>query len=61
VLAACGISFAPADAAAEVRERAEFTLSTRGGDGAVREAVENLLRWRGAWTAAVGAFLPGPR
>jgi 3-deoxy-D-manno-octulosonate 8-phosphate phosphatase (KDO 8-P phosphatase) len=60
VLAACGISFAPADAAAEVRARAEFTLSTRGGEGAVREAVENLLRWRGVWAAAVDAFLPGP-
>ena len=60
VLAACGISFAPADAAAEVRARAEFTLSTRGGEGAVREAVENLLRWRGAWAAVVDAFLPEP-
>ena len=58
VIAACGISFAPADAAAEVRARVEFTLSARGGEGAVREAIENLLRWRGAWGSVVAAFLP---
>ncbi|KAB2968889.1 MAG: HAD family hydrolase [Thermoanaerobaculia bacterium] len=60
VIAACGVSFAPADAAAEVRERAEFILSARGGEGAVREAVENLLRWRGAWASVLDAFRPGP-
>lgn len=49
VLAACGLAFCPADAAAEVRRAADLVLDARGGDGAVRELVERLLRARGDW------------
>lgn len=38
-----GISVAPANAAPEVRERATHVTRRKGGDGAVREAVEWLL------------------
>lgn len=40
-----GLSFAPADAAAEVLECVHVKLSRRGGDGAVREAAEWLLKY----------------
>lgn len=58
VLSHCGLSFAPADAAAEVRARVDVTLATRGGRGAVREAVEWLLKARGDWDRLVEAYLP---
>lgn len=57
VLAACGLAFAPADAVAEVRERAHVVLATPGGRGAVRELVELLLTVRGDWQRTVDSFL----
>jgi len=51
-----GISAAPHDAAAEVREAAQWKLSSRGGEGAFREAVERLLRERGDWQSIVKDF-----
>jgi YrbI family 3-deoxy-D-manno-octulosonate 8-phosphate phosphatase len=41
---ACGFSACPADASAEVRARADVVLKCRGGRGAVREFVEEILR-----------------
>ena len=57
ILLACGLSFAPADAAAEVRERVDHTLSSPGGRGAVREMVEWILRARGDWERAIEPYL----
>jgi 3-deoxy-D-manno-octulosonate 8-phosphate phosphatase (KDO 8-P phosphatase) len=57
VLTRCGLSFAPADAVPEVRARVDRVLAADGGDGAVRELVEALLRARGAWDGAVARFL----
>ena len=47
---------APHNARAEVRERADFVTSTRGGEGAVREFAELLLRAQGRWTAILDAL-----
>jgi 3-deoxy-D-manno-octulosonate 8-phosphate phosphatase (KDO 8-P phosphatase) len=44
-----GLALAPANAAAEVRRAAHWVARRRGGDGAVREAVEMLLKARRAW------------
>ncbi len=44
-----GYSAAPADAAAEVRAVADFTATRSGGHGAVREAIEDLLKRQGLW------------
>ena len=44
-----GFSAAPADAASEVRRIATYVCTSTGGRGAVREAIENLLRAQGAW------------
>ncbi len=42
----------PADAAAEVKARADI-CPQRGGEGAVRGAVEKILRGDGRWKDAV--------
>jgi 3-deoxy-D-manno-octulosonate 8-phosphate phosphatase (KDO 8-P phosphatase) len=44
-----GFSAAPADAAPEVRRIAAYVCQAAGGRGAVREAIEHLLRAMGAW------------
>jgi len=46
-----GVLVAPADAVAPLRRRADLVLRHRGGDGAVRELAERILRARGAWQA----------
>jgi 3-deoxy-D-manno-octulosonate 8-phosphate phosphatase (KDO 8-P phosphatase) len=59
LLLACGLSFAPADAVAEVREAVDCVLSRDGGRRAVRELAELLLAARGAWDAVVASFRGG--
>ncbi len=59
VLRRCALSFAPADAAREVRERVDRVLSRPGGQGAAREMIETVLRARGVWAETVAAFLEG--
>ena len=44
-----GFSAAPKDADPEVRRIATYVCEARGGRGAVREAIETLLRRQGAW------------
>ena len=57
VLRRCGLSFAPADAVAEVRERVHRVLERQGGRGAVREMCELILRARGDWEGLVAPYL----
>ena len=57
VLLACGLSFAPADAVADVRSRVHHVLSLPGGRGAVREMVEIVLQARGAWDRLLAGYL----
>ena len=42
----------PEDAAAEVKARAGYICPQRGGEGAVRGAVEKILRGDGRWKGA---------
>lgn len=44
VMEIAGITFAPADAVREVREYVDVTVESRGGEGAVRDVVEYLLK-----------------
>ena len=44
-----GLLFAPADACHPVRRGADAVLRRRGGDGAVRELAERILKARGLW------------
>ncbi len=44
-----GLSFATANARPEVKASANVVLDAAGGDGAVRQVIEILLKARGAW------------
>jgi 3-deoxy-D-manno-octulosonate 8-phosphate phosphatase (KDO 8-P phosphatase) len=54
----CGYALAPADAVAEVRAMAHHVTLRCGGAGAVREAVEHLLRRDGRWEGVVAEWDP---
>ncbi|WP_353662795.1 HAD-IIIA family hydrolase [Hydrogenimonas sp. SS33] len=47
ILKACAISFVPSDANHYVMDIADVVLSRKGGDGAVREMLELLIRQEG--------------
>jgi len=53
MLRAVGLAVAVADACPEVRQAAQHVTQTRGGRGAVREAIELILRCQGAWQGLV--------
>jgi 3-deoxy-D-manno-octulosonate 8-phosphate phosphatase (KDO 8-P phosphatase) len=57
VIRRCALSFAPADAAAEVRQRVDRVLDRPGGRAAVREMVELVLQARGDWDGLVAQYL----
>jgi 3-deoxy-D-manno-octulosonate 8-phosphate phosphatase (KDO 8-P phosphatase) len=56
VISRCGLSFAPADAIPEVRDRVDRVLTLDGGRGVVREMIEVVLRARGDWDRVVAPF-----
>jgi 3-deoxy-D-manno-octulosonate 8-phosphate phosphatase (KDO 8-P phosphatase) len=56
VLRRCGLVVAVADACCEVRAAADFTTLSAGGSGAVREAIEWLLKLREQWEGIVAGF-----
>lgn len=56
----CGLAVAVADACAEVRAAAHYVTRARGGNGAVREVIELVLRCQGAWQALVKQLLGEP-
>jgi 3-deoxy-D-manno-octulosonate 8-phosphate phosphatase (KDO 8-P phosphatase) len=57
-LCACaGFFAAPANAVAEVKERADLVTRASGGAGAVRELGEAILRAKGRWQAILDAAL----
>ena len=54
---AAGISFAPQDAVTEVITMVNIVTTKCGGRGAVREAVENILKAQNTWEALVATYL----
>lgn len=56
MLRACGYPIAVGDAVAEVQALAAFVTTRNGGHGAVREAIEHLLRAQDRWDDAVALF-----
>jgi 3-deoxy-D-manno-octulosonate 8-phosphate phosphatase (KDO 8-P phosphatase) len=56
VLRRAGLSAAPANAVAEVQSRVDFVSTRDGGDGAVRELVELILRAQNQWDALLAAY-----
>lgn len=59
VMREVGLPIAVADAASEVRDVAKWTTQLPGGRGAVREAIERLLRATGGWDACIPAHAVG--
>ena len=57
VLTRVGFSAAPANAAEAVRERVDYVTERRGGEGAVREVVDLLLKATDKWDEALSQFL----
>ena len=51
-MALCGFVACPADAVDAVRRRADFVCPHRGGEGTVRDAIEEILTREGRYAAA---------
>ena len=45
----CGLAIAVKNARPEVKREAHYTTAHSGGDGAVRDAVEYVLKAQGRW------------
>jgi YrbI family 3-deoxy-D-manno-octulosonate 8-phosphate phosphatase len=56
VLKHVGLAVAVADAAADVRDAAELVTQCRGGQGAVRELLERILRAQGRWAELIQRY-----
>ena len=44
-----GLKCCPADAALEIQELADYISFRNGGDGAVRDVIEQTMRLQGTW------------
>ncbi len=51
-----GLAIAPANAAAEVKSVADYVTTAEGGAGAVREAVEYILKEQNMWSQVVETY-----
>jgi 3-deoxy-D-manno-octulosonate 8-phosphate phosphatase (KDO 8-P phosphatase) len=60
VLRRVGLPIAVANAVAEVKAVASFVTRAPGGHGAVREAIEALLRARGVWPEMLERYFSEP-
>lgn len=49
----CGYVGCPADSCREVKQIANYISVKNGGQGAVRDIIENLLRERGEWDSTI--------
>lgn len=56
LMEAVGLSAAPANACPEALEAAAFVSAFDGGNGAVRELCELLMKSRGLWSVAIDAM-----
>jgi 3-deoxy-D-manno-octulosonate 8-phosphate phosphatase (KDO 8-P phosphatase) len=56
-LTKAGLPAAPQQAAAEIKEKAEFVSRFRGGEGAVREFIEYILRKQGIFEEVIEKFI----
>jgi 3-deoxy-D-manno-octulosonate 8-phosphate phosphatase (KDO 8-P phosphatase) len=56
VLRHCGYPIAVANAAPEIKAAAQFVTERTGGRGAVREAIEHLMRPSGRWDKVVAHY-----
>jgi 3-deoxy-D-manno-octulosonate 8-phosphate phosphatase (KDO 8-P phosphatase) len=57
VMRRCGLAVAVANARNEVKREAHFITAHPGGHGAVRDAVEYILKAQGTWKRAVSEYI----
>ena len=57
VMRNCGLSLAVANARREVKEEAHYVTPHAGGDGALRDAIEFILKAQGKWKEAVEKYI----
>lgn len=57
VMRRCGLAMAVANARDEVKKEAHWVAKHAGGDGAIRDAIEYILRAQGTWDSAVKRYL----
>lgn len=60
LLRACGFGAAVANARPEVQEIAQYVTLRKGGEGAVRELIEFLLKAQNKWDKAIAPFVNPP-
>lgn len=56
VLVRCGLSATPADGHEVVRERVDYVLESRGGEGALRELADTILKARGHYDEIISSL-----
>ena len=56
VMQICGLPVCPSDAAVEIKQLSIYISSVRGGEGCVRDVVEQVLRAQGKWLDESIAF-----
>jgi 3-deoxy-D-manno-octulosonate 8-phosphate phosphatase (KDO 8-P phosphatase) len=49
VMSHCAIKTAPADAAPEILAIADYVSQKKGGEGCVRDVIEQVLKVKGDW------------
>lgn len=59
VLLRVGLPCAVANAAPEVKQHAHFVTKQPGGNGAVREVIEYILKTQGKWEKIIEGYLQG--
>jgi 3-deoxy-D-manno-octulosonate 8-phosphate phosphatase (KDO 8-P phosphatase) len=57
VMRACGLAFAVANAREDVKDEAHVITDHRGGDGAVRDAIEYILKAQGSLSRCIDAYI----
>ena len=55
VMEQVGVAACPQDAVSDVKEIANYVSHKKGGEGCVREIIEQTLRVQGKWLTNVGA------
>ena len=55
----CGFSVAVANARREVKDKAHYVTPHAGGDGALRDVIEFILKAQGKWKQAVEKYIGG--
>ena len=56
IMSKVGLAMTPLDGAPEIKEVAHYICQAKGGEGAVREAVEYILKQEGLWEDVVRSY-----